>query len=89
MILYVKNLDLSKEILDSDSLNRKWEELLELFPGEIKVWDKYLYFLTSHFTSFKLSKITSAFKDCLYKLKNMTGQAFRQDQTELENHFVK
>ena len=88
MNLYVKNLELSKEILDSDSLNRKWEELLELFPGEINVWDKYLYFLTSHFTSFKLSKITSAFKDCLYKLKNMTGQAFRQDQTELENQIT-
>jgi hypothetical protein len=82
--LAITRLNLSKEILDSSTLNRQWKELIFLFPGNIKVWDAYLCFLTSHFTTFKLSKITEAFKNCVKKLKQMAGEAFRQDTQEIE-----
>ena len=34
--LSIKRLDLSKEIMDSTTLNTQWRELLFLFPGNFK-----------------------------------------------------
>ena len=84
VILSVQRLNLSKEILDSNTLNRQWKELIFLFPTDVQVWDSYLTFLTSHFTTFTVSQITNAFKDCFSRLQEMVGQAFRSDHEDLE-----
>ena len=84
VILSVKRLNLSKEILDSSTLNRQWKELIFLFPTDVQVWDHYLTFLTSHFTTFTLTQITGAFKECFARLQAMVGQAFRNDHEDLE-----
>ena len=85
VILSVKRLNLSKEIMDSSTLNRQWKELLFLFPGDIQIWDHYLSFLTSHFTTFTLKKITNAYKECFQKLQTMAGDAYRTDQKDIED----
>ena len=85
VILSVKRLNLSKEILDSSTLNRQWKELIFLFPTDVQVWDHYLTFLTSHFTTFTLTQITGAFKECFARLQAMVGQAFRNDHEDLED----
>ena len=85
--LAVKRLELSKEILDSQTLDRQWKELIFLFPGNVQVWNEYLAFMTSHFTTFSLSKITEAFKSCFQKLKEMALDAFQQSQ-DLENQIA-
>lgn len=85
VILSVKRLNLSKEILDSSTLSRQWKELIFLFPTDVQVWDHYLTFLTSHFTTFTLTQITGAFKECFARLQAMVGQAFRNDHEDLED----
>ena len=85
VILSVKRLNLSKEILDSSTLNRQWKELIFLFPTDVQVWDHYLTFLTSHFTTFTLTQITGAFKECFTRLQAMVGHAFRNDHEDLED----
>ena len=86
VILSVKRLILSKEILDSSTLNRQWKELIYLFPTNVQVWDHFLTFLVSHFTTFTISQITEAFKECFVRLENLVGQALRNDGEDVEEH---
>lgn len=89
--LSVKRLNLLKEvIMDSSTLNRQWKELLFLLPTNVQVWDQYLTFLASHFTTFSLSKITQAYQECFQRLQSMTTQAnFRNvDLEEQMSHII-
>ncbi len=81
--LSIKRLTLSKEILDSATINRQWKELILLFPSNIQVWDSYLMFLSSHFTSFTLSAITEAYKEFMQRLQRLKDQAF-QDNSHVD-----
>ena len=90
VVLAMERLRLSKQISDVASLERQWKEVLLMFPENLAVLKNYLDFSTSHFTSFKLGKVTRAFRTCFAKLKGMHGDGSRGsiDVPSLEDEMV-
>lgn len=91
--LAVKRLDLSKEILDTSTLDRQWQELIFIFPRNLDLWQHYLRFVCTHFASFSLTKSLKAFRTCFHKLKNLQGHSFtstiaQERPPDLEAHML-
>ncbi|TRY74407.1 hypothetical protein TCAL_06336 [Tigriopus californicus] len=91
--LAVKRLDLSKEILDTATLDRQWQELIFIFPRNLDLWQHYLRFVATHFASFSLAKTLKAFRTCLHKLKTLQGHSFtaivaQERPPDLEAHML-
>ena len=71
ILLAVERLKISKELYDNETLDRQWKELIFMFPGNLEVWKHYLAFVSSHFTTFSVNKITRSYKNFFLKLKQM------------------
>ena len=82
--LYVKRLDLGKEVFESKTLDSQWKELLTLFPRNVHLWVSYLQFVTSHFTSFSVDKVNRAYRTCLEKLRMERDNCFEKDKMEFQ-----
>ena len=90
--LAVKRLALSREILDTHTLDRQWQELIFLFPRNFDLWHHYLSFMGTHFTNFTVGKITKAHHTCMERLKAVQFQSFTSfdDKPEgLEDHMMR
>ena len=59
-----------------------------MFPDSLEVLKNFLEFSCSHFTSFKVGKVTRAFRTCFSKLKVMQGNTYGAEQARLENEMV-
>ena len=59
-----------------------------MFPDSLEVLKNFLDFSCSHFTSFKVGKVTRAFRTCFSKLKVMQGNTYGAEQARLENEMV-
>ena len=73
--LQYERLEIGKEVWDDKQLKQEWGKLIFNFPNSIEVWHNYLFFMITHFATFKLSSVVQAFNKCTEKLKQMQSGA--------------
>ncbi|XP_013400214.1 protein NRDE2 homolog [Lingula anatina] len=66
--LKMKQLELSGLIWEADKLHSDWENLVFLHPNNPQLWQKYLTFIQSRFSTYSTSKTLSAFHKALQVL---------------------
>ena len=67
--LAVKRLELSRDLLDSKTLDQQWKELIFVYPENLQLWKRYLLFTQTHYIRFSVTEATKAYKGCVQKLK--------------------
>ena len=60
--LAVKRLELSRDLLDSKTLDQQWKELIFVYPENIALWKRYLLFIQTHYIRFSISDTIKAYK---------------------------
>ena len=60
--LAVKRLELSRDLLDSKTLDQQWKELIFVYPENIALWKRYLLFIQTHYIRFSISETIKAYK---------------------------
>ena len=60
--LAVKRLELSRDLLDSKTLDQQWKELIFVYPENIALWKRYLLFIQTHYIRFSVSDTIKAYK---------------------------
>ena len=73
VLLLMKRLKISAEILDPSTLAREWKELLFRFPSNVTLWKSYVTFLSSQFSTFSVSKMIDALSSCVDKFRKISG----------------
>ena len=60
--LAVKRLELSRDLLDSKTLDQQWKELIFVYPENIDLWKRYLLFIQTHYIRFSITDTIKAYK---------------------------
>lgn len=66
--LKLAKLALCTELWEPATLLREWQKLIFLHPNNTVLWQKYLLFCQSQFSTFSVSKIHSLYGKCLSTL---------------------
>lgn len=66
--LKLAKLKLCTEFWEPSTLLREWQKLIFLHPNNTALWQKYLLFCQSQFSTFSISKIHSLYGKCLSTL---------------------
>ncbi|XP_066200286.1 nuclear exosome regulator NRDE2 [Saccopteryx leptura] len=66
--LKLAKLRLCTELWEPSTLLREWQKLVFLHPNNTALWQKYLLFCQSQFSTFSVSKIHSLYGKCLSTL---------------------
>ncbi|KAM8920996.1 nuclear exosome regulator NRDE2 [Pelodytes ibericus] len=66
--LKLARLKLCEEFWEVSSLQKEWQKLIFLHPNDLQLWQKYLQFSQSHFSSFSMSKVNGLYGKCLSTL---------------------
>ncbi|XP_039088458.1 nuclear exosome regulator NRDE2 [Hyaena hyaena] len=66
--LKLAKLALCSEFWEPSALAREWQKLIFLHPNNTALWQKYLLFCQSQFSTFTVSKIHSLYGKCLSTL---------------------
>lgn len=66
--LKLAKLKLCAEFWEPSALVREWQKLMFLHPNNTALWQKYLLFCQSQFSTFSISKIHSLYGKCLSTL---------------------
>ncbi|XP_054386377.2 nuclear exosome regulator NRDE2 isoform X3 [Pongo abelii] len=66
--LKLAKLKLCTEFWEPSTLVREWQKLIFLHPNNTALWQKYLLFCQSQFSTFSISKIHSLYGKCLSTL---------------------
>ncbi|XP_016061181.1 PREDICTED: protein NRDE2 homolog isoform X4 [Miniopterus natalensis] len=66
--LKLAKLKLCTEFWEPSTLLREWQKLIFLHPNNTALWQKYLLFCQSQFSTFSVSKIHSLYGKCLSTL---------------------
>ena len=66
--LQLERLRLSRELCEPAALQKEWRKLVFLHPNSAPIWREYLLFTQSHFSTFSVSKVNSAYGKCLSTL---------------------
>lgn len=69
--LAVKRLELSRDLLDSKTLDQQWKELIFVYPENIALWKRYLLFIQTHYIRFSVPDTIKAYKGCIFKLRKL------------------
>jgi hypothetical protein len=73
VLLLMKRLKISAEILDPPTLDREWKELLLRFPSNVSLLKSYVRFLSSQFSTFSVSKMIDALASCVDKFRKISA----------------
>lgn len=66
--LKLAKLKLCTEFWEPSTLVKEWQKLIFLHPNDTALWQKYLLFCQSQFSTFTVSKIHSLYGKCLSTL---------------------
>ncbi|XP_015426917.1 PREDICTED: protein NRDE2 homolog isoform X2 [Myotis davidii] len=66
--LKLAKLKLCTELWEPSTLVKEWQKLIFLHPNNTALWQKYLLFCQSQFSTFSISKIHSLYGKCLSTL---------------------
>ena len=66
--LKLAKLKLCTEFWEATTLLKEWQKLIFLHPNNTALWQKYLLFCQSQFSTFSVSKIQSLYGKCLSTL---------------------
>nr|XP_033808744.1 nuclear exosome regulator NRDE2 isoform X2 [Geotrypetes seraphini] len=66
--LKLTRLKLCEEFWEPAVLLKEWQKLVFLHPNDAVLWQKYLLFAQSHFSTFSMSKVISTYGKCLSTL---------------------
>ncbi|XP_072350114.1 nuclear exosome regulator NRDE2 [Scyliorhinus torazame] len=66
--LKVARLELAKESWEPSNLVNEWKKVVFLHPNETALWQRYLLFCQSQFSTFSTSKVNSIYGKCLSTL---------------------
>eukprot|EP00069_Balaena_mysticetus_P007742 bmy_19392T0 len=66
--LKLAKLQLCTEFWEPSTLVKEWQKLIFLHPNNTALWQKYLLFCQSQFSTFSISKIQSLYGKCLSTL---------------------
>ena len=66
--LTLAKLKLCTEFWEATTLLKEWQKLIFLHPNNTALWQKYLLFCQSQFSTFSVSKIQSLYGKCLSTL---------------------
>ncbi|XP_006879184.1 PREDICTED: protein NRDE2 homolog [Elephantulus edwardii] len=69
--LKLAKLQLCKEFWEPAALLKEWQKLIFLHPNDTALWQKYLLFCQSQFSTFSVSKIHSLYGKCLTTLSSV------------------
>jgi hypothetical protein len=73
VLLLMKRLKISAEILDPPTLDREWKELLLRFPSNVSLLKSYVRFLSSQFSTFSVSNMIDALASCVDKFRKISA----------------
>ncbi|XP_069772005.1 nuclear exosome regulator NRDE2 isoform X2 [Narcine bancroftii] len=66
--LKVARLELCQESWEPSSLIKEWKKVIFLHPNNTTLWQRYLLFSQSHFTTYSTSKVNAIYGKCLTTL---------------------
>ncbi|KAM4690162.1 nuclear exosome regulator NRDE2 [Rhinophrynus dorsalis] len=66
--LKLARLQLCEEFWEAPALMKEWQKLVFLHPNDPQLWQKYLLFCQSQFSTFSVSKVNSVYGKCLSTL---------------------
>ncbi|XP_056152067.1 nuclear exosome regulator NRDE2 [Lampris incognitus] len=66
--LQLERLKICQELWEPSALVKEWKKLVFLHPNSAPLWQEYLLFTQSHFSTFSVSKVSSAYGKCLSTL---------------------
>ncbi|XP_006839640.1 PREDICTED: protein NRDE2 homolog [Chrysochloris asiatica] len=69
--LKLAKLKLCSEFWEPGTLLKEWQKLIFLHPNNTALWQKYLLFCQSQFSTFSISKIHSLYGKCLSTLSSV------------------
>ncbi|XP_006823850.2 nuclear exosome regulator NRDE2-like [Saccoglossus kowalevskii] len=75
--LKVEHLELCKEFWTSSKLLEHWKQMAFLHPNDPLLWQQYLIFSQSTFSSFTFSRTMTLYGKCLSTLQSIVGGTFR------------
>ncbi|KAM4724554.1 nuclear exosome regulator NRDE2 [Anableps anableps] len=66
--LQLERLRICQDLWEPSTLAKEWKKLVFLHPNSAPLWRKYLLFMQSYFSSFSVTKVSSAYGKCLSTL---------------------
>ncbi|XP_063295561.1 nuclear exosome regulator NRDE2 [Pelobates fuscus] len=66
--LKLSRLKLCEEFWEAAALQKEWKKLVFLHPNDPQLWQKYLLFSQSQFSSFSVSKVNGIYGKCISTL---------------------
>ncbi|KAM5125857.1 nuclear exosome regulator NRDE2, partial [Mantella aurantiaca] len=66
--LKLARLGICSELWEASALMKEWQKLIFLHPNDPQLWQKYLLFSQSHFTTFSVSRVHATYAKCLTTL---------------------
>uniref|UniRef100_A0A8C5R346 NRDE-2, necessary for RNA interference, domain containing n=1 Tax=Leptobrachium leishanense TaxID=445787 RepID=A0A8C5R346_9ANUR len=75
--LKLARLKLCEEFWEVKALLKEWQKLVFLHPNDPKLWQKYLQFFQSQFSSFSVSKVNAAYGKCISTLAAVEDGSMR------------
>ncbi|KAM6201491.1 nuclear exosome regulator NRDE2 [Rhynchocyon petersi] len=69
--LKLAKLQLCRELWEPATLVKEWQKLIFLHPNDAALWQKYLLFCQSQFSTFSVSRIHSLYSKCLSTLSSV------------------
>ncbi|KAF3913780.1 hypothetical protein ABW21_db0200098 [Orbilia brochopaga] len=72
-------MDIAAGIWDASKLKAKWEDVLSKHATTIELWEAYINFRQTEFTSFKYRECLAVYESCVAKLR---GRALQYGATE-------
>ncbi|XP_033115800.1 nuclear exosome regulator NRDE2-like [Anneissia japonica] len=73
--LKLEHVELCMELWDSKQLKEHWDKMIFQHPNDPMLWNAYLMFMQSRFSTFSFTKILSVYGKCIGKLASiMEGQ---------------
>uniref|UniRef100_T1IPR7 Uncharacterized protein n=1 Tax=Strigamia maritima TaxID=126957 RepID=T1IPR7_STRMM len=74
--LVVAKMKICEHYWESAELKKEWQKILFTHPNNILVWDNYLLFLQSHFSTFSFSTVVKGYAKCFSKLNSLLEGTF-------------
>lgn len=82
--LAVKRLELSRDLLDSKTLDNQWKELIFVYPENVDLWKRYLLFVQTFYIRFSVAETLKAYKNAILKLRQQQAHLADHQGTSLE-----
>ena len=71
IILMTKRLKILSEISDPALVDEEWKELVERFPNNVVVLKSYVRFLSTQFSTFRVTDTVAALSSCIKKFRSV------------------